>query len=90
MINKEGEPFLLEGNPDSGQPVSIGEAKKMLGDGAFKGFSQLPNQMVKIKQFQDNVHFAAMVESMDESFGRLITKTARTWTRRKYYCNLLF
>lgn len=74
MIIKEGEPFLLEGNPDSGQPVLIGEAQEMLRDEAFKGFSQLPNQMVKIKQFQDNVHFAAMVESMDESFGRLLKK----------------
>lgn len=74
MIEKEGEPFLLEGNPDSNQPVSIGEGKNMLRDGAFEGFSQLPNQMVKIKQVQDNVHFAAMVESMDESFGRVLKK----------------
>lgn len=74
MIKKTEEPFILEGNPDSKQPVSIEEAKRMLGDEAFRGYSQLPSQMVKIKQFQDNVHFAAMVESMDESFGRVIDK----------------
>jgi arylsulfatase A-like enzyme len=34
----------------------------------------LPNQTVKIKQDQDNVQFAAMVESMDESFGRVVAK----------------
>jgi arylsulfatase A len=34
----------------------------------------LPNRTVKIKQEQDNVHFAAMVESMDESFGRVLAK----------------
>ena len=74
MTAQEGPPFLLEGNPDAEHPVSIAEARKMLDAEAFKGFSQLPDQMVKIKQFQDNVHFAAMVESMDESFGRVVDK----------------
>lgn len=72
MMAQEVPPFLLEGNPDSKNPVTIEEARKMLDDEAYKGFSQLPNQMVKIKQLQDNVHFAAMVESMDESFGRVV------------------
>ena len=28
----------------------------------------------RIKQYQDNIHFAAMVESVDESLGRVIEK----------------
>ena len=74
MMTQEGEPFILEGNPDAKQPISIAEAERMLKEDAFKGYSQLPDQMVKIKQFQDNVQFAAMVESMDESFGRVMAK----------------
>ena len=29
---------------------------------------------MKIKQNQDNIHFAAMVEAMDESLGRILRK----------------
>ena len=32
----------------------------------------LPERTVKIKQHQDNIEFAAMVESMDESLGRIV------------------
>lgn len=34
----------------------------------------LPNRTVKIKQYQDNVQFAAMIESVDESLGRVLSK----------------
>jgi arylsulfatase A len=34
----------------------------------------LPQRTVKIKQHQDNPQFAAMVESMDESLGRVLKK----------------
>lgn len=34
----------------------------------------LPNRLVKIKQRQDNAQFAAMVESVDESVGRVRDK----------------
>ncbi len=70
----EDPPFLLEGNPDAPVRISTGEAGLMLKDPAFEGYSQLPDKMVKIKQHQDNVQFAAMVESMDESFGRVLKK----------------
>jgi arylsulfatase A-like enzyme len=40
----------------------------------YQGFSLLPDRMVKIKQRQDNPQFAAMVESMDESLGRVMAK----------------
>lgn len=74
ILKEEREPFLLEGNPDSDNKINGDEARRMLSEKEYKGYSQLPNQMVKIKQFQDNVHFAAMVESMDESFGRVMSK----------------
>jgi arylsulfatase A-like enzyme len=34
----------------------------------------LPQRTVKIKQQQDNIEFAAMVEAMDESLGRVLDK----------------
>lgn len=66
-------PYLLEGNPDS-DPLTIGERLSLLKDPAYDGFSQLPRGTVKIKQRQDNVQFAAMVEAMDESMGRVMDK----------------
>jgi len=72
---KENNPaFILEGNPDAPDPISQEEARKLLQGKEYEGFSQLPNQMVKIKQHQDNVQFAGMVESMDESLGRVLSK----------------
>jgi arylsulfatase A-like enzyme len=46
----------------------------LLKDPSYRGYQVLPKQTVKIKQAQDNVQFAAMVESMDESFGRVIAQ----------------
>lgn len=66
--------YILEGNPDGNEPVSVEERTTLLGDEAFEGFSGLPKGAVKIKQRQDNPHFAAMVESMDESLGRVVEK----------------
>jgi arylsulfatase A len=74
MPPPEGHPFILEGNPDSPDFINPKDALKLLEKDEYKGFSQLPNQMVKIKQFQDNVQFAAMVESTDESLGRVMNK----------------
>ena len=74
MPPQNGSSFKLEGNPDEKYPMSIDVANKVLEKDEYQGFSQLPEKRVKIKQFQDNVHFAAMVESMDESFGRILAK----------------
>lgn len=74
MPQKEAPAFILEGNPDSPNPVSFKDAQKLLQEKEYEGFSQLPNQMVKIKQYQDNVQFAGMVESVDESLGRILAK----------------
>jgi arylsulfatase A-like enzyme len=68
------EPFILEGNPDAANPLTRAELDAFLQDDAYRGFRVLPRRTVKIKQRQDNVHFAAMVESMDESFGRVRAK----------------
>jgi arylsulfatase A len=62
-------PFILEGNPDDG-PTVAGTAQ----DTAHQGFRVFPDRTVKIKQRQDNPVFAAMVECMDENFGRVLAK----------------
>jgi arylsulfatase A len=69
-----GLPYILEGNPDAENPFTRKELSDFLKDDAFEGYRVFPNQTVKIKQFQDNVEFAGMVESMDESFGRVLRK----------------
>jgi arylsulfatase A len=74
MPRQEGPPFILEGNPDSPHMITLEEAKLQLGDSAYLGYSQLSDRMVKIKQYQDNAQFGAMIESVDESFGRVIDK----------------
>ena len=69
---------------EAGVPVHVFEAEDRVGgrmrtdrhaDGYIldRGYQVLPRRTVKIKQRQDNPHFAAMVESMDESFGRVMT-----------------
>lgn len=67
-------PYILEANPDTVSPFSRSELNRMLEEPAYQGFDLMPNRIVKIKQRQDNVQFAAMVESMDESLGRIVAK----------------
>ncbi|MCH2126466.1 MAG: sulfatase [Pirellulaceae bacterium] len=64
--------FLLEGNPDVAQSFSRNQLAEFLLDPQWSGFRLLPERTVKIKQHQDNASFAAMVESVDESLGRLL------------------
>ncbi len=68
------EPFILEGNPDTSEVISREKLNRLLYDKPFEGYSVLPQRTVKIKQRQDNVQFAAMVESLDESVGRVLTQ----------------
>lgn len=70
----EGEPFVLEGNPDAKNPVTRTERKRLLADAKYQGFRVLPQRLVKIKQHQDNASFAGMIESMDQSFGRVLAQ----------------
>ena len=74
MPRQKGAPYILEGNPDTETPLSREELDALVGEEPYEGYRVLPNQTVKIKQHQDNVQFAGMVESMDESLGRVCAK----------------
>src|SRR5690606_34457371 len=62
MPKPKGLPFILEADPDSSVRPSRKELNELLNDDAYTGFGNLPHRIVKVKQFQDNVQFAAMVE----------------------------
>ncbi len=70
----DGPAFVLEGNPDDPEPVSRAELDELVKKPSHRGYRVLPRRTVKIKQRQDNVEFAAMVESTDESLGRVLAK----------------
>ena len=70
----KGVPYILEGNPDSKHQLSRADLDRLLQEKLYNGYCIFPDQTVKIKQHQDNIQFAAMVESMDESFGRVLDK----------------
>jgi arylsulfatase A len=70
----EAPAFVLEGNPDDPRPPSSGELAERSGRPEWAGYRVLPERTVKIKQHQDNVQFAAMVESADQSLGRVREK----------------
>ena len=74
MQKPAGPPFILEGNPDDKNPLTREELNTLLNSPEYHDISVLPHRIVKIKQFQDNVQFAAMVESLDESVGRILLK----------------
>jgi len=67
-------PFILEGNPDDPYPISYEALTALLKDPSHQGIKIFPDRTVKIKQRQDNPQFAAMVESMDESFGKVMAR----------------
>ncbi|MDA1302294.1 MAG: sulfatase [Proteobacteria bacterium] len=69
---RSGSPFILEGNPDEPAPLPREELDALIDTPAYSGHYGLPNRAVKIKQHQDNIEFAAMVESIDESVGRIL------------------
>ena len=72
--SQDGHPYILEGNPDTQNPFSREELNALLDEEEYQGYRIFPNRLVKIKQHQDNAHFAAMVEAMDINFGRVISK----------------
>jgi len=73
MDPPEGDTFILEGKSGI-HPESRAELNQLLIDEAYTGFKVFPDHTVKIKQHQDNVQFAALVESMDETLGRVLDK----------------
>ena len=67
-------PFILEGNPDADLTLSQQELDSLVSTADYQEHKVLPHQTVKIKQVQDNPQFAAMVESVDHSLGRVLAK----------------
>ncbi|MDA1275602.1 MAG: sulfatase [Verrucomicrobia bacterium] len=74
MKRPNGPPFILEGNPDDPEPLSREQLDALIGKPEYTGYKVLPERTVKIKQHQDNVEFAAMVEAMDQSLGRVLAQ----------------
>ncbi len=74
MDRGEGPDFILEGNPDDAEPLTRSQLTALMTQSTHSGYQVLPQRTVKIKQHQDNVEFAAMVEAMDESLGRVLDK----------------
>ncbi len=70
----DGPNFILESNPDAEQPLTTAELEALAKQPPWAGFRVLPDRTVKIKQRQNNTQFAAMIESMDESLGRIVDK----------------
>jgi arylsulfatase A len=66
--------FILEGNPDDETPLTRSQLDALIAELSHQGHKVLPQRTVKIKQHQDNIQFAAMVEAMDESLGRVMGK----------------
>ncbi|QEF96624.1 Arylsulfatase [Stieleria maiorica] len=66
--------FILEANPDDAEPLTREALDELIQQPSHSPFRVLPQRTVKIKQRQDNVEFAAMVEAMDESLGRVLNK----------------
>ncbi len=71
---QKNTPYILEGNPDDENNFTREELDGLIDDPEYAEHKVLPNNTVKIKQRQDNSQFAAMVEGIDESFGRVISK----------------
>lgn len=74
VTRPESPAFALEGNPDDRHPLTHAARAELIKQSSYQGFKVLPQRMVKIKQHQDNIQFAAMVEAMDESLGRVLAK----------------
>ncbi len=73
-----GPAFVLEGNPDDMPPLSQDELGALAEQPSHREHRVLPQRTVQIKQHQDNPEFAAMVESIDESLGRVLDTLERT------------
>ncbi len=70
---QSGPDYILEGNPDSPTYPSRVELDELLKLPEYADtYKSYPNDLVKVKQKQDNVQFAGMVESVDQSLGTLV------------------
>ena len=71
MTKPEGPEYILEGNPD-GPAFSAEELDAIEKNQSFQNTQQ--KRVWWVKQKQDNVEFAGMVEAVDESLGRIRKK----------------
>ncbi|MCP4191280.1 MAG: sulfatase [Planctomycetaceae bacterium] len=71
MPEQDKPDYILEANPD-GRELSRDELKALEKDDTLK--SHQAKRVWWVKQKQDNVEFAGMVEAMDESLGRIRSK----------------
>ena len=76
MAKNSSPDFILEGNPDSPDTPSQEELAHLIQTPAFSQHKVLPRGTIKIRQKQNNAEFAAMVESVDQSLGRILSKLA--------------
>jgi arylsulfatase A-like enzyme len=75
MPPQTGLDYILEGNPDSPTNPSRAELDELIKLPEYADtYKSYPNDLVKVKQKQDNVQFAGMVESVDQSLGTLVAK----------------
>ena len=75
MPSQAGPDYILEGNPDSPTFPSRAELDELIKLPEYADtYKSYPNDLVKVKQKQDNVQFAGMVESVDQSLGTLVAK----------------
>lgn len=75
MPPQPGPDFILEGNPDSPTYPSRAELDELIKQPEYRDtYTSYANDLVKVKQKQDNVEFAGMVESVDQSLGTLMAK----------------
>lgn len=70
----ESANFILEGNPDNPSNPTRKELNQLIQTREFARHKVLPRGTIKIKQKQDNPEFAAMVEGVDQSLGRITEK----------------
>lgn len=73
-LSAGAQAFVLEGDPDAETPLSKEHLNARMKKPEWSGYKVLPERTVKVKQKQDNVEFAAMVESVDESLGDVLAK----------------
>ena len=71
LPKQDGPDYILEGNPD-GPPLTAQDLRALERDQRVRHAQA--RRVWWVKQKQDNVEFAGMVEAMDESLGRIRTK----------------
>ncbi len=75
MPPQNGPDFILEGNPDSPTYPTRAALDELIQLPEYADTCKsYPNDLVKVKQKQNNVEFAGMVESVDQSLGTLVAK----------------